>query len=438
MKRQILYIFLLGITLCTPPLWAQNGEEGTIRGKVISDMGEELIAVSISEIDKTDRIISYTSTDLNGQFSMQIKSVKNRLKFAYVGFDPRILNIGDQKVFNITLKENATLAEVVVTAKRTATSGGMDIPVNEISFAMQRISTKDLEGLQITSIDDALQGQIAGLDVVGNGNIGGGTTMRIRGTASITGNSNPLIVINGIPRDDISTDDVDFASMNDQQLGDLLSVHPDDILDVNVLKDAGATSVWGSRGAGGVLLITLKKGIPGATRIQYTYKTMFKKSPEGLKMLNGDNYTMMMKESMFNRRMEASSIPEFDYLTESQFSESRYFSGNTDWRKAVTQTGITHDHYLALSGGGEKASFRITGGYVKETGTIIQQELQRFTSSVILDYNISSRILFGSEFLFTYADQDRNWTDGRDPHGSVNGMGLLDIAYKKMPNLSIY
>jgi TonB-linked SusC/RagA family outer membrane protein len=422
----------------TSSLWAQEGETDAIRGKVVSDLGEELMSVSVMEIDKTDRIISYATTDINGQFSMQIKSNKNRLKFTYIGFDARILEIGNQKVFNITLKENSMLKEVVVVAKRTASTSGMEIPVNEISFAMQRISTKDLEGLQVTSIEDALQGQIAGLDIVGNGNIGGGASMRIRGTASITGNSDPLIVINGIPRDDISTDDVDFSSMNDQQLGDLLSVHPDDILDVTVLKDAGATAVWGSKGAGGVLLITLKKGIPGATRINYTYKTLFKKQPEGLKMLNGDNYTMMMKEAMFNRRLEASSIPEFDYLTESQFSESRYFSGNTDWRKAVTQTGLTQDHYLAISGGGEKASFRITGGYVKETGTIIRQELQRFTSNVVLDYNISSRIMFGSEFLFTYADQERNWSDDRGEHDYLNGKGLLDIAYKKMPNLSIY
>jgi TonB-linked SusC/RagA family outer membrane protein len=438
MKKQLLYIFLLAITLSTSSLWAQDGEGGTIRGKIISDTGEELSFVSIEEIDKTERTISHTMTDLNGQFSMQIKNSKNRLKISYIGFERQILSIGDRQVFDITLKENSTLQEVVVTAKRTATTGGMEIPVNEISFAMQRINTKDFEGLQITSIDDALQGQIAGLDVLGNGNIGGGSTMRIRGTASLTGNSSPLIVINGIPRDDISTSDVDFAGMNDQQLGDLLSVHPDDIMDISVLKDAGATSVWGSKGAGGVLLITLKKGIPGTTRVNYTYKMSLKEQPDGLKMLNGDNYTMMMKEAMFNRRLEASSIPEFDYLTESQFSESRYFSGNTDWRKAVTQTGVTHDHYIALSGGGEKASFRITGGYVKETGTIIQQQLQRFTSNVVLDYNVSSRIMFGSDFLFTYADQDRNWSDTRANHDYLNGKGLLDIAYKKMPNLSIY
>jgi TonB-linked SusC/RagA family outer membrane protein len=438
MKRRIIYIFLLGIGLCSQSLWAQTGDGGTIRGKLVSDSGEELISAAVLEIDKTDRVVSHALTDMNGQFSMQIKSTKNRLKFSYLGFDQRIVDIGTQSVFNIALKESNILKEVVITAKRTSSTGTMDIPVNEISFAMQKINTKEFEGLQVSSIDDALQGQIAGLDIVGNGNIGGGSTMRIRGTASITGSANPLIVINGIPRDDISTDNVDFSTMNDQQLGDLLSVHPDDILEITVLKDAASTAVWGSKGAGGVLLITLKKGIPGTTRINYTYKMSLKQQPEGLKMLNGDSYTMMMKEAMFNRELQASSIPEFDYLTEAQFSESRYFSGNTDWRKAVTQTGVTHDHYVAISGGGDKASFRITGGYLKETGTVLQQGLQRFTSNVVLDYNISSRIRFGSEFLFTYADQDHNWSDGRGDHDYANGKGLLDIAYKKMPNLSIY
>ncbi|GHV10210.1 SusC/RagA family TonB-linked outer membrane protein [Bacteroidia bacterium] len=438
MKKQLIYIFLLGLTLCSQTIMAQDGDGVLIRGKLLSDTGEELISAAVLEVDKTDRVINHAMTDMDGAFSMQIKSTKNRLKVSYLGFETKVVNIGDQKVFNIRMKESNTLQEVVVKARKTSSSGTMDIPTNEISFAMQKINTKEFEGLSVTSIDDALQGQIAGLDIVGNGNLGGGSSMRIRGTASISGSANPLIVINGIPREDISTKDTDFSAMNEQQLGDLLSVHPDDILEVTVLKDAASTAVWGSRGAGGVIMITLKKGIPGITRVNYTYKMSLKQQPEGLKMLNGDGYSMMMKEAMFNRELKPSSLPEFNYLPELQFSESRYFSGNTDWRKAVTQTGVTHDHYVAISGGGEKASFRVTGGYVKETGTVIQQGLQRFTSNVILDYHISDRILFGSDFMFTYADQDRNWKDDRADHGYNNGRGLLDIAYKKMPNLSIY
>jgi TonB-linked SusC/RagA family outer membrane protein len=438
MKKQLIYILLFGIAFCCQSLWAQDGSGGTIRGKLISDSGEELVSVAVLEIDKTDRIINHTLTDVNGQFSMQIKSTKNRLKFTYLGFQPRIVSIEAQQVFNITLKESNLLQEVVVKARNTSSSGTMDIPVNEVSFAMQKINTKEFEGLQITSIDDALQGQIAGLDIVGTGNIGGGASMRVRGTASISGSANPLIVINGIPREDISTDNVDFSAINDNQLGDLLSVHPDDIKEINVLKDAASTAVWGSKGAGGVLLITLKKGAPGPTRVNYTYKLTANQQLPGIKMLNGDDYSMMMKEAMFNRELQPSSIPEFDYLPVSKFQESPYFSNNTDWRNAVLQTGFTHDHYVAISGGGEKATFRITGGYVKQTGTVIGQELQRFTSQMILDYNVSSRIMFGADFMLTYADQDRNWSDDRGDHDYANGKGILDIAYKKMPNLSIY
>ena len=442
MNKKFIYILLIGcITFCQSVL-AQSGSGDIIRGKVVSDTGEELMSAAVVEIDKTDRVISHANTDMNGEFSLKIVSSQNRLRVTYLGFKSQTLNIGSLRSFNIVLKEDNVLPDVVITRKQTASDGTLNIPAREVPFAMQKMNTKDLEGLQITSIDDALQGQIAGLDIVGSGDIGRGASMRIRGTSSINANVEPLIVMNGIPREDINLSEsgIDLATANQEQFADLLSVNPDDILEVTVLKDAASTAVWGSRGANGVLMITTKKGVSGPTRINYTYKFSAAKQPKGTKMLNGDDYTMMMKQALFNSWLNTSDggtrrllgLKELNY--DPEYSEFGYYNNNTDWREAVTQTGNTHDHYLVISGGGEKANFRITGGYMSQKGTVIGQSLDRFTTRMDLDYYVSSRIRFSSEFAFTYTDNDRSWTD----EGDHNGYGILEIAYKKMPNLAIY
>jgi TonB-linked SusC/RagA family outer membrane protein len=431
MNKRTLFIFLIGTLFAVSTLFAQDDNGDMIRGKLISDTGEELIGANILEVDKTDRTISHALTDINGDFSMRVKNPQNRLKASYIGFATQYLPIGTQRTFKIVLKENSALAEVVITARKTASNGGMDIPVNEISYAMQKINPKVFEGIQVNSIDDALQGQIAGLDIVGSGNIGQGSAMRIRGTSSISANTEPLIVINNIPREDINTEGFEFGTANEQQFADLLSLHPDDIEEITVLKDAASTAIWGSKGANGVLMITTKKGVSGPTRVNYTYKFTGSTQPPGIEMLDGNEYTMLMKQAYFNPKQDAgaSDIPEFSY--DPTFPYYQYYNKNTNWREAVIQPGATHDHYLSLSGGGEKARFRVTAGYLNAEGTVIGQKWDRWTSNSVLDYNVSSRISFGSEVSFTYMNNDYNWTD--EATGS-----LLDIAYKKMPNMAIY
>ncbi|MDR1763405.1 MAG: SusC/RagA family TonB-linked outer membrane protein [Dysgonamonadaceae bacterium] len=437
MKRNLLYICLIGFLYCFQSALAQESGE-MIRGKVLSDMGEELVSATVLEVDATGRVITDAITDLNGEFSMKIKNSRNKLRFSYLGYITQDVAIGQKRSFDIMLKENNTLTEVVVTGRKTVSSGGMEIAYNEVPFAMQRISTAQFEGMSISSIDDALQGQIAGLDIVGSGNVGVGSQMRLRGISSLSSNSNPLIVINGVQRPDIATTDFDFNAATEQQFADLLMLNPDDIEDVTVLKDAGATAAYGSRGASGVLLISTKKGVTGPTRVNYTYKYSGSKQPAGLKMLNGNDYTMLMKQARFNpnQSSSASDIPEFTY--DPNFSEYRYYNNNTDWRDAVLQYGSTHDHYLAISGGGERAKFRITGGYLSKEGTVIGQKWDRLTSRMNLDYRVSSRILFSTDFSFTYSDNDQNWSDSRSDNGYINGKSILYLAYKKMPNMSIY
>jgi len=435
MKNKIIFILFIGIAFFCQPVFSQEGAGEMVRGKIVSESNEELAFATILEEDNTGRVVGNTQSDTNGDFTLKIKSSKNKLKISYIGHEGQTLIIGTKRSFSVVLKELNTLSEVVITGQQTVSAGGLNIPVKEVSFAMQKIDTKEFAGVQVTSIEDALQGRIAGLDILGSGEVGKAGTMRIRGTSSINSNTQPLIVMNNIPQQVIIPANFDFATANEEQFANMLSINPEDIEDISVLKDAASTAIWGSSGANGVLMINTKKGVAGPTRVNYTFKLSGTQQPTGLDMLSGDDYTMLMKQALFipHQNNASSNIPELNY--DRTFSEFRYYNVNTDWRNEVIQYGLKNDHYLVISGGGEKARFRVTSGYTGEKGSIVGQGLQRITSRMDLDYNVSSRIMFKAEFAFTNSTTDRNWTDTRNDN---NKQSILNIAYLKMPNLAVY
>ena len=395
-----------------------------ISGTVTDDFGP-VMAANVVELDAANRIVANAVTDFNGNFSFRLKNPKNKLRVTYVGYKTVTLPINKVK-FNIRMKDEALIDEVVITSKKKAEGSGLAIPLDEISTARQSIDMTEFEGLGITSVDEALQGRIAGLDIVANsGNLGAGTSMRLRGVSTINGSSEPLIVVDGNVLS-ADTENFDFNSANEENFAQLLNVNPEDIQSIAVLKDAAATAIWGSQGANGVIEIKTNRGTRGKTRVEYSYRMTATYQPLGYEMLNGDEYTMLLKEEYFNPALSdaASNIPELNY--DPSFSEYEMYNNNTDWLDAVKQIGFRQNHYVSLSGGGEKAHFRIGAGYDRETGSIIKQQLDRFTSRVNLDYFVSDRIKIETNISLTYTNNQRN------------SDGLLSIAYNRMPNLSIY
>ncbi len=394
----------------------------------VADEIEPLMMVNVVEVDETGRFVEATTTDINGNFSIRVKNTKDKLQFSYIGYKTQLLPIGDRKVFNIIMKDENLIEEVVIKATVKRSAGGLEIPEREMSISAQSLKMSEFEGLNFTSVDEALQGRIAGLDIVMNsGNLGSGTTMRLRGVSSINGNAEPLIVVDGNVFESTGNDDFDYTSADEEKFAELLCVNPDDIESIDVLKDAAATAVWGSQGANGVIMIKTKRGSRGPTRVTYSYGLNVTYQPEGIRMLNGDDYTMFMKEAYFNPRLDdaAANIKEFNY-DKVGFSEYNMFNNNTDWVKEVQQIGMKHSHYVSLTGGGEKANFRVSGGYDTERGSIIEQRFDRFSTRVNLDYFVSERIKILSDFSLTYTDNERNYSN------------LLGEAYLKMPNMAIY
>lgn len=409
---------------CWLPVLAQ--QITNVHGTVEDEFGP-LLSATVCEVDANGRVISSTLTDMNGNFSMKIMNPKDKLRIQYVGMKPVTLNI-DKTSYNVVMESELQLEEVTVTSVKKMEGSSLHIPEREVSFAKQTISMSEFEGLSVTTLDEALQGRVAGLDIISlSGNLGSGSTMRLRGASSLSSltNENPLIVVDGNPQD-IDLSNFDLSSSNDEKFAELLNINTEDIASINVLKDQSAAAIYGSRGGNGVIEIITKRGVRGKPKLTYSLKLTSTYQPEGMKLLNGDDYTMMLKESYFNpsQNDNASNIPEINY--DPNFSEYEQYNNNTNWRKAVTQYGLRQNHYVTISGGGERATFRISGGFDNETGSVICQELSRFSTRANLDYNISKRIRVQTNFSMTYTKNNRN---------SDN---LLAIAQKKMPNMGIY
>ena len=424
------------IIFCIPVLLFGQTSSLLVTGNVYSDMDGGLIGVTVLEVDGTGRTVSATSTDFSGNFSLQIKNEKNKLSISYVGFKTIVMPISSQRRFDIKMEENTALAEVVVTARAVHNDGTFVIPQREISGAVQRLNTSELKGVAVASIDDALQGRIAGLDIVGaGGNLGAGSTLRIRGTSSLNAKAEPLIVVNDVPFEN-NLRSLDLNNATEEQFANLLNINPDDIEEITVLKDGASAAIWGARGANGVISIRTKKGVKGPTRIQYSYRFSAKQQPQGIPLLNGDEYTMMMKQAYFNPHQDEGNagLPEFSY--DPNFYEYENFNNNTNWVKEITQYGLDHDHNLTVSGGGEKATFRMSLGYLTQQGTVIKQNMDRITSRMNFEYRVSDRIRFTPEFAVTHVNNHQNLAF--DPDDGWNTNNLQSIAYKKMPNVSVY
>ena len=420
---KIKHLFLL-VLFCFASSSVFAQKSARISGTITSDAEGPLIMVNVTERDPSNRIIEACVTDFEGNFSMVVKNTSNVLEISYVGYKTQRVEIGSRTVFNIKMVEDNMLETVDIVAESRSRSGGLDILDREMTHATQKISMDDMDGLSFASVDEALQGQIAGLDVVfSSGDVGSGTQMRLRGNSMIEGDATPLIV-----EDDNIFEVDEGANIREdptaENFAELLMINTEDIAEIEVLKDAASCAVWGSRGANGVIKIKTRRGKRGPARVNFSYKFKDKWTPSGYNLLNGDDYTMLIKQALFNVDQKGVEIPELNY--DQTFPEYQNFNNNTDWVDAVSKHGYRNEYNLNISGGGEKATFRISGAYSSENGQVRGQNLGTFSSRLALDYYVSERIKVIADFAFSYTKQRRNTMD------------LLYQSLLMMPNMSIY
>ena len=408
-------------------LFAQKA--GDIISGVIEDNDGPMMMVNVTERDAADRIVAHAITDINGNFSFKLVNPKDRLQVTYVGYET--VDIPINKVyFEIKMEDQSELPPVDIVADKVLDGNGLPIPLREVSSAVATINMEEFEGLGITTVDEALQGRVPGLDIVFNsGDLASRSTMHLRGVATMSGDANPLIVVDGniweVESNLKNNFDFQNESSNTEKVSELLNINPEDIATINILRDAAATAIWGARGANGVMEIKTKRGSRGKTRVNYSYRLNATWQPEGYKLLNGDQYTMYLKESFFNPELSdaAADIEELNYNP--NFSEYQMYNNNTDWVDAVKQIGLQHSHTVSVSGGGDKANFRLSAGFDDQSNSIIGQHMNRFTTRIAFDYFVSERITIVTNFSMTYSKNKQN-------------SAALGTAMKMMPNLAIY
>lgn len=429
-------IFLLCLLVLPEALFAQTRLSGLVR-----DASGTLPGVSIYVQNENNRILNGTMTNENGEYFITVPADKNlNIVYSFVGMKSKTIPYKGQKVLNITLEEDIkNLEEVLVTGKRIETNS-MGVPTKDLGVARQKIDMEEMSEMQVTSIEDALQGRLGNVDIIASsGDPGSKMAIRIRGTSSLNASNEPLIVIDGIPYDTDINDDFDFGTANEEDFGALVNISPSDIESIEVLKDAAATALWGSKAANGVLLITTKRGTKGKPRFSISQKIDYKKEPKQIPMLDGKQYVAMIQDAMWNRMYEKgfdwSYIEELVKYPEINFDPSYTyydeFNQNTNWVDLITQTGLSSETNFSMSGGGDRALYRFSVGYLSEGGTTVGTGFKRLTTRLNVDYNFSSKLRVSAGFSYAQGQRDNNWSQDGMP-------GVREHARNKMPNMSPY
>ena len=436
MKNIYILVLALSFLFQSFEMAAQQGT--VIRGRVTDQAtGEPLPGVNIVEMDDQNRVVKGVITDVNGNYVFEVSNAQHTIQVSFVGYEAQTFKINGRSRINVAL-EPQTLGIEQVTV--TAESRGDDltgVADRDQTGSSMKVDMEKLSGQAGVSAASALQGQVSGLDIISaSGAPGSGSNIVIRGMGSL-GNTNPLIVVDGIPQD-IETEQFNFASADQHDLGQLLSIAPQDIASVEVLKDAASTAVWGSKGANGVLLIETNKGTKGNIQFAYDYKASANIQPPPIPMLNGDEYITLQLEEWHNAEGNFDIPQEIAY--DRNFVDFHNYTANTDWVNRITQDSYTHDHFFKMSGGGEKSNYYASVNYQDEGGTTTNTSFQRFSVRVNFDYNISDNLRFTTNFTYTNNFREQN----PEIFGVVVGdkwnrwMNVRQMGYIKSPNMSVW
>lgn len=380
-----------------------------IKGVIVDENGTGLPGVGIA-VKNTE--LKAISTD-EGAFEMKVPA-KGILIFTYIGFTSQEIPIRRQSNYNVQLVPEAKALNEVVVVGYGAQSK------RDLASSTTRVSATEYKSAVVNTLDQALQGRTTGVQVVEtSGEPGAASVVRIRGNNSLSGNNEPLYVIDGFPMPAYREAGANFTGTYTQN--GLYGINPNDIESMEILKDASATAIYGSRGANGVVLITTKAGKRGTGRVELVNKTSFGTVSNPIKMMNSRQYAEIINESyrMTDRK------PPFTNLDSALT--------NTDWVSAVTQPSFRQDVTLSLSGGSAKSSYYISGNYLQEKGTIINSDNKRGSIRANLNNEINNWYTVKGQFAFTRQKSNRAVTASR---AWPNAGGLMD-GLRAAPTLPI-
>lgn len=359
-----------------------QAQDVQVNGTVLDETGVPLPGVSIL-LKGTTR---GTTTDLDGKYSIAAPS-NGVLVFSFIGYTNTEETVGSRTKIDITLNPDvANLEEVVVVGYGTQKK-------SQLTGAISSVGNKEIQELPITDARQALQGRAAGVDVVQPGSKpGSAPQVRIRGRRSFNASNEPLYVIDGIPT-----------------VGGLEDINPQDITSMEVLKDASATAIYGSRGSNGVVLITTKRGGSGKTVVSLDSYYGVANELGRIEVFDGPAFAEFKRES----RRAVGNYPEGPATEEADKRifepvelESIALGRSTDYVAGLMRQGNIQSHQIGVSGGNDKTTFFVSGNYFKDVGVIKNQDFSRYTFRINLDHKITKRISIGTSTLFTMSERN--------------------------------
>lgn len=372
----------------------------SISGKVTDEAsGDPLIGANILVVGTS----TGTATDIDGGYTLNVPAGATELEISYTGYTTKRVAIGTGDVQDITLAAGQALDEVVVVGYGT-------VRKRDATGAVTSVKPEDFNQGVISSPEQLLQGRAAGVQITNNsGEPGGGVNVRIRGTSSVRSNNNPLFVVDGIPLDGGATSaSADIAGLGSAAARNPLSfINPDDIESIDILKDASAAAIYGSRGANGVVLITTKKGKAGQKSLSFSASGSVSSIANKLDLLDSGNYVAAASAAGANAQLAN-------------------FGGSTDWQDEIFRTAFTQNYSLAYGGGNDDTRYRFSLGYMDQQGIIENSGLKRLNGRINATHELfKDRLTLGIQMTVTQLeDEYAPISDNVGFEGSVIGAAL--------------
>lgn len=365
-----------------------------ITGKVVDETGEALIGVTVS-IEGTT---TGTVTDFEGLFSLNVKPDAT-LKFSYTGFETQVVPVNGQTNFNITMSTSAELLDEIVVV------GYGSVKKSDVTGSVSSVKAEEIQAFPVLNAGQALQGRAAGVVVQtqNGGEPGANISIRVRGNSSLNASSDPLVVVDG------------FVGASFPQQNDIESIE--------ILKDASATAIYGSRGSGGVILVTTKKGKTGKATIEFNSTLSSQQTTNRLDLL------------------DANGFAQYQNMIRTNAGDTPYSQGlvNTDWQDEIYRAGYTQNQQVSVSGGSDNVNYYFSGTYFDQEGIIINSDFDKIQFLANVDAKVGSRLNVGINSVSSRSTQNGVSTQstGSDNIGSVNGGGddVVSLAFRFAPDV---
>ncbi|TDS12375.1 SusC/RagA family TonB-linked outer membrane protein [Sphingobacterium paludis] len=407
MKQKLLVqsVMTLALLLVSQFLFAQ---QKTLTGRVVDEAGSPLVGATVKVKGGT----AATTTDQIGAFSLEVPTTAQTLEVSFIGYSTKDAPIVGTEL-NIQLAPNADqdLEEVVVVGYGTARK-------KDLTGAMVTIAEKNFNKGIMTSPDQLIQGKTPGVMVINNtGQPGGSVTVRIRGNSSIRASNNPLFVLDGVPMSGNSPLPEGRGGFSSDRGNPLTYLNPGDIASMDILKDASATAIYGSRGANGVVIITTKKGTPGEPKISLG-------ASAGLSGMR--EYPDVLDAARFREAL--------NYYTPGEIANAD-FGGNEDAFRAITRQAVTQNYYGDVSGGTENGKYRLSGGYLNQNGVIIGSQLKKYTGNFTGNFRFLENKRLGLDFSLFVTQLDNRYAPINATVGSEGN--IISQAMQWNPTLPL-